>query len=74
MLSKPTAEEKPLIESAILNARDAVIYAIEYGFEKAMSKMNVKPKKEKIIRTKLIDLLTENSAIPPLNRKRAFLR
>lgn len=45
VLSKPTAEEIPLIESAILNARDAVIYAIEHGFEKAMSKMNVKPKK-----------------------------
>jgi PTH1 family peptidyl-tRNA hydrolase len=46
VLSKPTPEEKPLIDAAILRARDAVIYALEYGFEKAMSMINVRKEKE----------------------------
>ncbi len=40
VLSKPTENQKALLDKAIENARDAVLCWIEYGLETAMNKFN----------------------------------
>jgi len=40
VLDKPSQTEKPLLDEAIVTARDAVLCWIEYGIEKTMNKFN----------------------------------
>ncbi len=47
VLNKPTKEEENLLEIAIEDAKNAVFYALEFGFEKSMSKFNKKCDREK---------------------------
>ncbi|MFB0525321.1 MAG: aminoacyl-tRNA hydrolase [Phycisphaerae bacterium] len=40
VLDKPTEAEKPLLDEAIVTARDAVLCWVEYGIEKTMNEFN----------------------------------
>ncbi|MFC1738526.1 aminoacyl-tRNA hydrolase [Planctomycetota bacterium] len=40
VLSKPTDEEKPILDDAVEKASDACIYWVKYGLETAMNKFN----------------------------------
>jgi len=40
VLSKPTTDEKPLIDEAIANAANAIKEALKSGFDKAMNRFN----------------------------------
>lgn len=47
VLNKPTKEEEKLLEIAIEEAKNAIFHALDFGFEKTMSKFNTKQCKEK---------------------------
>ena len=40
VLGKPTKDEAPLIEEAIVNAANAIKEALKSGFDKAMNRFN----------------------------------
>ncbi|HON92190.1 MAG TPA: aminoacyl-tRNA hydrolase [Sedimentisphaerales bacterium] len=40
VLGRPTPEERPLLNGAVLKARDAVLYWLRFGLEKTMNEFN----------------------------------